>query len=73
VVYVESHDGKLRGHFHVGKAQLGRGVFTVEIFCRPAETVQVRFVAEEQQYPELESVLRTIIPSLRVQARLSQS
>src|SRR3990172_7528227 len=62
-VYVESHHSTLRGHFRIRKAALRRDVLRLELTCQPAQTVQIRFQADGNRYRQLQSVLKTIIPS----------
>jgi hypothetical protein len=61
--YIESHQRTLCGHFKIGKAELRRELFRLELICQPPETVQIRFHADETRYKELKIVLKAILPS----------
>ena len=60
--YIESSQESLCGHFKIRHAELGREVLRLEIIRLPAETVQIRFVADDAHYEELKQTLSTMIP-----------
>jgi len=60
--YIERHDARLCGHFKVRWAELGRDIFRLEVACEPAETVQVRFQADDTLYRRLKCNLRIMMP-----------
>jgi len=62
-LYVESHLRTLSGHFRIRRAELERGLFRLEIMCRPPEPFQIRFQASETQFKRLKKVLRIMLPS----------
>jgi hypothetical protein len=62
-LYVESHLRTLSGHFRIRTAELERGLFRLEIFCQPPETVQIRFQADETQFNWLKNILKIMLPS----------
>jgi hypothetical protein len=61
-VYVESHLPALSGHFRIRKAELRRNLLSLEIMCRPPETVRVRFHADGTQFSRLKRVLAIMFP-----------
>ena len=62
LVYVESHEERLCGHFKIRRAELGRNMFRLELAREQAETVQVRFQADDVRYNDLRRFLRIMIP-----------
>ena len=61
--YVESHELKLCGHFHIKRAELGRDTLRLHVACEPAETVQIRFQANSARYNQLKRVLKIMMPA----------
>jgi hypothetical protein len=61
--YVESSLECLCGHFKIRSAELSRDVFRLEMMCRPVETVQIRFRADDAHYEQLKQILSIMIPA----------
>jgi hypothetical protein len=61
--YVECPNELLGGHFKIRRAELGRAVLRLEFWSRPAETIQIRFVASDAKYKELKRMLSIMIPA----------
>lgn len=61
--YVESSQECLCGHFKIRQAELSRDVLRLEIMCRPVETVQIRFRADDAHYEQLKRILSIMIPA----------
>jgi hypothetical protein len=47
----------------IGRAQLGRNMFRLELASEPAETVQITFQADRARYNQLRRVLNIMVPS----------
>ena len=62
-LYVECPHELLGGHFKIRRAELGRDVLRLEFRNRPAEAIQIRFVASDAQYKELKRILSIMIPA----------
>ena len=62
-LYVECPHEPLGGHFKIRWAELGRDVLRLEFRSRPAETIQIRFVASDAKYKELKRILSIMIPA----------
>jgi hypothetical protein len=58
--YLECHERTLRGYSKIGRAQLGRNMFRLELAGEPAETVQIGFQADSARYNQLRRVLKII-------------
>jgi len=61
--YVECPHEPLGGHFKIRWAELGRDVLRLEFRGRPAETIQIRFVASDARFKELKRILSIMIPA----------
>ena len=59
--YFESPQECLCGHFKIRWAELSRDVLRLEILCRPVETVQIRFHADDAHYKQLKRILSIMI------------
>ena len=62
-LYVECPHEPLGGHFKIRWAELGRDVLRLEFRGRPAETIQIRFVASDARFKELKRILSIMIPA----------
>jgi hypothetical protein len=65
-IYIESHEKQLCGHFKIRNAELRRDVFRLEIICQPRETVEIPFKTGARRYKQIETVLKTMIPSIAI-------
>jgi hypothetical protein len=63
LLYLESHQRTLCGHFKIRRARLGRNMFRLELASEPVETVQIWFQADSAQYNQLRRVLKIMMPS----------
>src|SRR5664279_3840427 len=54
--YVECPHEPLCGHFKIRRAELGRDVLRLEFRRRPAEIIQIRFVASDGRFKELKRI-----------------
>ena len=61
--YVECPHEPLGGHFKIRWAELGRDVLRLEFRGRPAETIEIRFVASDARFKELKRILSIMIPA----------
>jgi len=62
-LYVECTRESLCGHFKIRRAELARDVLRLEVMCRPMETVQIKFAADDACYEELKQFLSIMIPA----------
>jgi hypothetical protein len=60
--YLESHEIRLRGHFKIRRAELGRDTLRLQVACEPAKTVQINFQADGVQYNQLKRILKLMMP-----------
>jgi hypothetical protein len=64
--YVETHDENYIGHCKVARASLARSRFWLELRRARAAELEVMFEATDQEYGDVERIMRLMIPGLEV-------
>ena len=59
-IYVECHQRALCGHVRISHAVFCSGFLQLELATRPPHVVAIRFKADNQGFPQLTAMLRTI-------------
>jgi hypothetical protein len=63
LLYIESHEQSLCGHFKIRAAHLERNMLRLELASKPTKIVQINFQADATRSNQLRRVLRIIIPA----------
>ena len=62
LLYIESHEQTLCGHFKIRAAHLDGNMLRLELASKPTKIVQIRFQADARPANQLRRVLRIMIP-----------
>ncbi|MDA2935145.1 hypothetical protein MYX82_12515 [Acidobacteria bacterium AH-259-D05] len=64
--YVETHDEDYVGHFKVAHAELARNRLFLRLARKKAVELEVTFNTTDENYQDVERVMRIMIPRLKV-------
>ena len=63
LLYIESHQQSLSGHFKIKAAHLDSNMLRLELASKPTKMVQIRFQADARRANQLRRFLRIMIPA----------